>query len=63
MKKVIFLTVFSALTLITYSQGVPNKTLEYYIEYARENISIALRCLLIVEVYVTNKSVISFTVI
>ena len=29
--------VFSALTLITYSQGVPNKTLEYYIEYAKEN--------------------------
>lgn len=28
---------FSALTLITYSQGVPNKTLEYYIEYAKEN--------------------------
>lgn len=25
------------LTLITYSQGVPNKTLEYYIEYAKEN--------------------------
>lgn len=37
MKKVIFLMVFSALTLITYSQGVPNKTLEYYIEYAKEN--------------------------
>lgn len=37
MKKVIFLIVFSALTLITYSQGVPNKTLEYYIEYAKEN--------------------------
>ncbi|MPM07098.1 hypothetical protein SDC9_53404 [bioreactor metagenome] len=29
--------VFSAITLITYSQGVPNKTLEYYIEYAKEN--------------------------
>lgn len=29
--------VFSALTLITYSQGVPNKMLEYYIEYAKEN--------------------------
>ncbi|MFA7135406.1 MAG: TolC family protein [Bacteroidales bacterium] len=37
MKKVIFLMVFSAITLITYSQGVPNKTLEYYIEYAKEN--------------------------
>ncbi|SKB74133.1 TolC family protein [Macellibacteroides fermentans] len=37
MKKVIFLMVFSAFTLITYSQGVPNKTLEYYIEYAKEN--------------------------
>ncbi|MDD3510252.1 MAG: TolC family protein, partial [Candidatus Pacebacteria bacterium] len=37
MKKVIFLMAFSALTLITYSQGVPNKTLEYYIEYAKEN--------------------------
>lgn len=37
MKKVIFLIVFSALTLITYSQSAPKKTLEYYIEYAKEN--------------------------
>lgn len=37
MKKVIFLMVFPALTLITYSQSVPKKTLEYYIEYAKEN--------------------------